>query len=91
MGTNQTMAKMKYNKATYKRYEFNVRQDSKLYALIERYKLERDSNVSELVKLCLCEHFGIDRDEAEYLFVPYRFGAGNEQIPNNDLDKYFKG
>lgn len=90
MGTNQTKAKMKYNRATYKRYEFNVREDSKLNAIIERYKLDSENSLSELVKLSLCEYFGIGREEAECPFVPYRFGEGNELIPNNDLDKYLK-
>ena len=89
MGTNQTKSKMKYNRNTYKRYEFNVRADSKLNELIERYKKTPDSNLSEVIKSCLCIHFGIDRDVADGIFVPYRFDRHtDDRIRNVELDKY---
>jgi len=84
---------MKYNRATYKRYEFNVRAESKLNAIIERYKENPDNNLSELIKASLCAHFGIDRDEADEIFVPYHYNRvgdqrNGEQIRNTELDKY---
>jgi hypothetical protein len=82
---------MKYNRQTYKRYEFNVRVDSILNGVIERYKQDSNSNLSELIKSCLCNHFGIDRYDADLLFVPYHYhyGRNGEHILNNVLDKYF--
>lgn len=90
MGTNKTKSKMKYNRSTYKRYEFNVRADSKLNAILERYKQGENNNLSEIIKSCLCEYFDINRTEADSIYVPYRFSANGEQLPNNELDKYFK-
>ena len=84
-----TKYKMKYNRDNYKRYEFNVRVDSKLCGIIERYKQDPNSNLSELVKSCLCQHFGIDRDEADDIYVVYHFSKNGEHIVNNELDIYF--
>lgn len=81
---------MKYNREAYKRYEFNVRVESKLNAIIERYKLEPENNLSELIKACLCDYFEIDRYEADDIYVPYHFGKDGTHIPNNELDKYFE-
>ena len=89
MGTNQTKSKMRYNRNAYRRYEFNVRLDSKLNELIERYKKAPDNNLSDVIKTCLCNHFGISRDEADGIFVPYHFDRHTgEQIRNDELDKY---
>ena len=89
MGSNQTKSKMKYNRETYKRYEFNVRADSKLNELIERYKNIPANNLSDVIKKCLCAHFGIDWNEANEIFVPYHFNRRTgEQIRNGELDKY---
>ncbi len=90
MSQTETQRKMKYNRANYKRYEFNVQLDSKLNAIIERYKSNPDNNLSELIKSCLCLHFGIDREAADQIFVAYHFGEDNTKISNNELDKYFK-
>ena len=54
-----TKYKMKYNRGNYKRYEFNVRIDSKLCGIIDRYKREPNNNLSELVKSCLCQQMAI--------------------------------
>lgn len=89
MGNNKTTAKLKYNRENYKRYEFNIRVDSKLNAIVERYKEQPDNNLSELIKSCLCQYFCIDRADADSLYVPYRLQDGNK-ITNNELDKYFK-
>jgi hypothetical protein len=85
-----TKSKLKYNLEAYKRFEFNVRRDSMLYGIIERYKQDPDNNFSELIKACLCKHFGIDRDEADFFYVPYHYGRNGEHIINNVLDKYFQ-
>ena len=84
-----TKYKMKYNRQTYKRYEFNVRADTILNGIIERYKQDPNNNFSELIKSCLCQHFGISRYEADYLYVPFHYGKNGEHIINNVLDKYF--
>ena len=87
---SSTKYKLKYNRGVYKRFEFNVRIDSMLYGLIERYKQNPDSNFSELIKASLCKYFGIDRNEAELIYVPYHYGRNGEHIINNELDKYFQ-
>ena len=84
-----TKSKMKYNRAAYKRYEFNVRVDSLLNGIIERYKQNLDSNLSELIKSCLCIHFGLNRAEGDFIYVPYHLGKNGEHIINNELDRYF--
>ena len=84
-----TKYKMKYNRQTYKRYEFNVRVDSILNGLIERYKQEPNNNFSELIKSCLCQHFGISRQDADLIYVEYYYGRNGEHIINKELDKYF--
>jgi len=84
-----TKYKMKYNRQTYKRYEFNVRGDSILNGIIERYKQEPNNNFSELIKSCLCQYFGIDRHEADHIYVPYYIARNGEHIINNELDQYF--
>ena len=86
-----TRSKMKYNRAAYKRYEFNVRIDSLLNAIIERYKQNPDHNFSELIKTCLCKHFGLTRGEADLIHVQYYLGKNGEHIINNELDEYFPG
>ena len=85
-----TRSKLKYNREAYKRYEFNVRIDSLLNGIIERYKQNLDNNSSELIKSSLCKHFGIDRNEADLIYVPYHYGKNGEHIINNELDKYFQ-
>jgi len=84
-----TKYKLKYNRMAYKRYEFNVRCGSLLNGIIERYKQNPDNNFSELIKSCLCLHFGLDRAEADDIYVPYHFGKNGEHIINNELDLYF--
>ena len=87
-----TKAKMKYNRSTYKRYEFNLRVDSKLNALVERYKTTPDANLSQLLKELLCSHFGIELYEADDLYSEYHVEPGRPAriIPNTELDKYFQ-
>lgn len=90
MGTNQTKSKMKYNRNAYKRYEFNVRIDSKLNGLIEQHK-DVGNNLSDIIKTCLCNYFGISRDEGEQIYVPYHIDRRTgEHIRNDELDKYIK-
>jgi hypothetical protein len=80
---------MKYNRDAYKRYEFNVRVDSLLNGIIERYKQNPDNNLSELIRVCLCQYFGLNRHEADSIFVEFHFGMNGTHIINNQLDKYF--
>ena len=84
-----TKSKMAYNRMAYKRYEFNVRVDSLLNGIIERYKQNPDSNLSELIKSCLCQHFVLSRAEADFIYVPFHYGKNGEHIINNVLDKFF--
>ena len=84
-----TKSKMKYNRAAYKRYEFNVCIDSLLNGIIERYKQNPDNNFSELIRTCLCKHFGLSRTEGDLIYVPYHYGKNGEHIINNELDHYF--
>ncbi len=89
MSKTSTQSKMKYNRANYKRYEFNLQIDSKLNALVERYKQTPDNNFSELIKLCLCQHFGISRTDGDSIFVTNHTNKDGTTIPNSELDKFF--
>ena len=89
MGTNQTKAKMKYNKREYVRYEFNVNKGTKLHELIIRFKEDKENNFSELIKTSLCEHFGIDRLEADDLYT-LAYLENGEWERNKELDKYLE-
>ena len=84
-----TKSKMKYNREAYKRYEFNVRVDSLLNGIIERYKQNPNNNFSELIRSCLCQHFGLSRWEGDLIYVEFHYGRNGEHIPNNVLDRYF--
>ena len=84
-----TIAKLKYNRQNYKRYEFNVRIDCLLNAIIERYKQNPENNFSELIKLCLCQHFRLSRLDADLLYVPYHYDKNGQHITNHELDKFF--
>jgi hypothetical protein len=84
-----TKYKLKYNREHYKRFEFNIRSDSILCGIIERYKRDPNHNFSELIKSCLCLRFGLDRNEADAIYVEYYYGKNGEHIVNNELDKYF--
>ena len=84
-----TKSKMKYNREVYKRYEFNVRRGTLLDGIIERYKRYPENNLSELIKSCLCQHFGIPREEADLIYSPYFLRKNGELIPNNALDEFF--
>ena len=83
-----TKYKLKYNKGTYRRYEFNLRLDSKLNALVERYKSYPGGNLSWLVKSLLCDHFGINVNEADDIYSEYYFTKDGFRV-NGELDKYF--
>ena len=77
---------MKYNRAVYKRYEFNVGMDSRLNYMIESFM--KDSSLSNLVKSLLCEYFDID--DMDEIYVPYHFECGKNGehiIVENKLDK----
>ena len=91
MGYTSSKVKKRYNKSVYRRYEFNIRMGTKLDAIIERYKKYPDNSLSELIKSCLCQHFGISREEADDIFVEYRMLGEGLQEKNNELDKYFPG
>jgi len=86
-----TKSKQKYNRSVYKRFEFNVRMDTVLYGIIERYKQDPVSNFSELIKTCLCQHFGLSREEADLIFSPYFYGKNGQLIRNDAIDEYFPG
>ena len=62
-----TRYKLKYNRMAYRRYEFNLGIDSKLNALVERYKSYPDNNLSHLIKTLLCGYFGIQEYEADLI------------------------
>ena len=88
MARASTKAKLKYNRGAYRRYEFNLGVDSKLNALVERYKSHPDGNLSNLVKALLCGYFGIGVDESDNHYSPYHLTKGGT-TPNTELDKYF--
>jgi len=88
MSKASTKAKLKYNRGAYRRYEFNLGIDSKLNAIVERYKACPDNNLSGLLKTLLCGHFCIDINEADSLYTPY-YITRDGNIPNTELDKYF--
>jgi len=79
---------LKYNRRTYKRYEFSLGIDSKLNALVEKYKSYPNANLTHLLKTLLCSHFGISIDDADSLYPAY-FITKEDNIPNTELDKYF--
>ena len=89
MAKPSTRAKKKYNRETYDRYEFSLRKDSKLNAIIERYKLAEGANLSCLLKTLLRGHFGLSAFEADEIFPRYYFGPDGAHIPNTGLDRYF--
>lgn len=88
MTLSSTRYKLKYNRDTYRRYEFNLGLDSKLNALVERYKTYPEANLSRLIKKCLCDYFGITIDEADDICPPYLFTKYSMRI-NTELDQYF--
>jgi hypothetical protein len=54
---------MRYNNKTYTQYAFNVRNDSELFANLERYKSENPQGLSNLIKTLLENHFAIGGGE----------------------------
>jgi hypothetical protein len=84
--TNATKAKLKYNRNSYKRYEFNVGIDTELNYILEEY-MKRGS-VSNLVKELLCDHFKINKGD---IWCGYYFGHNEKgetiHIPNPVLFK----
>ena len=84
-----TRAKLKYNRSTYRRYEFNLGMDSKLNSLVERYKSYPDNNLSKLIKTLLCDYFGIEISEADDIFTEY-YISKDEVMMNTGLDKYLR-
>ena len=89
MAKASTRAKLRYNRCVYRRYEFNLGVDSKLNALVERYKSYPDGNLSLLVKTLLCSHFGIDVEEADFNCPEYFFTGDGKRRRNTELDRYF--
>jgi hypothetical protein len=89
MSKFNTKSKMKYNRANYRRYEFNLRIDGKLNAIVERYKSDPGNNLSNLMKKLLCKYFNITLNEADDILPQYHFGSNGEHIPNDKLNKYF--
>jgi len=83
-----TRAKKKYNQSTYDRYEFNLRKDSTLSAILLRYKSTQGANLSNLLKTLLCDHFGISMFYADEIYPEY-FLRDGKRIPNTGVDKYF--
>jgi len=84
-----TKSKQKYNRSVYQRFEFNVRIGTVLHGIIERYKQDPANNFSELIKICLCQHFGLSRGEADLFFSPYFCGKNGQLIRNDAIDEYF--
>jgi hypothetical protein len=89
MAKASTKAKMKYNRRAYRRYEFNLKIDSKLNAIVERYKSISGSNMSQLIKTSLCGHFGISPEDADCLYSPY-YITKDGIVENTGIDKYFE-
>jgi predicted amidophosphoribosyltransferase len=82
MSKPTSAVKRKYNKGAYHRYEFSVNQDTKLDYLLERYKSNGETSLSELIKKLLCQHFDVEPDE---IYVPYRIQRISGQwvqVPN---------
>jgi hypothetical protein len=75
MSKTSTESKKKWNKANYKRYEFNVGLDKKLNYCLEEYM--KENSVSELIKTLLAEHFGISADEN---YFPYHYDKDGNLI-----------
>ena len=88
MTLTSTRYKLKYNRNAYRRYEFSLGVDSKLNALVERYKIYPDANLTRLLKTCLCDYFGITIQEADDYYPAYFFTSTSMRI-NPELDKYF--
>ena len=68
MSKPTSAVKRKYNKAVYRRYEFSIKLDSKLNYKLEQYKADSETDLSELIRGLLCQHFGVDTDE---IYAPY--------------------
>lgn len=80
MGKASTASKAKYNKKSYKRYEFVVGLDKKLNYCLENYS----GSVGELVKKQLAKYFEIDVDEN---FFPFKYAKDGSLIQVDFLDK----
>jgi len=76
MSKPSSATKRKYNKGAYCRYEFSVKLDTKLNYLLEQYKSNGESSLSELIRGLLCQHFKV---EAEEIYVPYHYQKINDQ------------
>lgn len=90
MAKPSTIAKHKYNRLAYRRYEISVRVDTKLNYILERYAQNPKNSLSTLIKDLLAEYFDIDPSE---LYYPYHFRQVNGEyveIPNTELDSLFK-
>jgi len=82
MSKTTSATKRKYNKAAYHRYEFSIKLDTKLNYLLEQYKSNGETSLSELIRSLLCQHFNVDAEET---FVPYYIRKINGQwieVPN---------
>jgi len=82
MSKTTSAVKRKYNKGAYHRYEFSVKVDSKLYYMLERYKTNDETNLSELIRNLLGRHFDVDPEE---LYSPYYLRKINGEwtkVPN---------
>ena len=80
-------AKRKYNKATYRRYEFSVKLDSKLEYLLSLYISNPGNSLSGLVKTLLGEYLGVYPDD---IWAPVRLrdvGGKWVEEPNHELDE----
>jgi len=76
MSKPTSATKRKYNKGAYQRYEFSIKVDTKLNYLLEQYKSDGETSLSELIRNLLCKHFKV---EAEDTYVPYRIQKINGQ------------
>jgi len=88
-GKTSTAAKNRYNKVVYSRYNFIVGKGTILDAIIQKYKSTKDNNFSELIKLCLCEHFGLSRFKGDEICVEEHIIDG-KHIKNDEIEKYFQ-
>ena len=56
MSKTSSAVKDKYNRKTYRRYNFNVRMDEELHTLIEQYQEQNPQGLSALIKSLLINH-----------------------------------
>lgn len=69
MSKPTSAVKRRYNKVAYNRYEFSLGKDSILTYKLDEHKA-KGGNVTELIKMALAAHFGLNENDLTFPYVP---------------------